>query len=65
MEPIRTCGITIKLPPTNDQLVTSFPSKSEIAPNLSTNHCFITFLGYVAPIDAIDVSNSNTDIVDP
>ena len=40
------------VPPTKDQLVTSFPSKSEIALNLSTDHRFITFLGYVAPIDA-------------
>ena len=53
------------VPPTKDQLVTSFPSKSEIALSLSTDDRFITFLGYVAPIDAIDVSNSNTDIVDP
>jgi hypothetical protein len=54
------------VPPTKDQLVSSFPSKSELALNLSTDGRFVTFLGYVAPIDAVDVSNSNTpDLVDP
>jgi hypothetical protein len=54
------------VPPTKDQLVTSFSSKSEIALNLSTDHQFLTFMGYLAPIDAIDISNSNTPaIVDP
>jgi hypothetical protein len=54
------------VPPTKDQLVTSFPSKSELALNLSTDGRFITFLGYVAPNGALDVSNSNTPtIVDP
>ena len=43
-----------------DQLVTSFPSKSELALNLSTDHNHITFMGYVAPVDARDISNSNT-----
>ena len=43
-----------------DQLVTSFPSKSELALNLSTDGRFLTFMGYVAPVNAIDVSNSNT-----
>jgi len=44
----------------SDQLVTSFSSKSELALNLSTDGKIITFMGYVSPIDAIDVSNSNT-----
>jgi hypothetical protein len=43
-----------------DHLVTSFPSKSELALNLSTDGRFITFMGYVAPPDSLDVSNSNT-----
>jgi hypothetical protein len=52
--------------PKKDQLVTSFSSKSEIALNLSTDHKYLTFMGYVAPIDAIDVSNSDTPgAVDP
>ena len=49
-----------------DHLVTSFPSKSELALNLSTDGSAVTFMGYVAPVDAPDVSNSNTPgIVDP
>ena len=43
-----------------DHLVTSFSSKSELALNLSNDGRFITFMGYVAPIDTIDVSNSNS-----
>ena len=54
------------VPPTKDQMVTSFSSKSELALNLSTDGSFLTFMGYFAPIDAIDVSNSNTPaVVDP
>ncbi|HEY7336801.1 MAG TPA: hypothetical protein VH639_18040 [Bryobacteraceae bacterium] len=48
------------VPPTKDQVVTSFSSKSEMALNLSTDGGSLTFMGYLAPIDAIDVSNSNT-----
>jgi hypothetical protein len=52
--------------PTSDQLVTSFSSKSEISLHLSTDGDYLTFMGYVAPINAIDVSNSNTPgAVDP
>ena len=47
-------------------LVTSFSSKSELALNLSTNGQDITFMGYKAPVGAVDVSNSNTPaVVDP
>lgn len=53
------------VPPTKDQLVTSFSSKSELALNLSTDGNYLTFMGYLAPIDDLDVSNSNTpEIVD-
>jgi hypothetical protein len=53
-------------PSTMDQMVTSFSSKSELALNLSTNGNYLTFMGYLAPIDALDVSNSNTAlVVDP
>ncbi len=49
-----------------DQMVTSFSSKSELALNLSTDGQYLTFMGYVAPIDDLDVSNSNTNQdVDP
>lgn len=46
--------------PHSDQMVTSFSSKSELALNLSTDHSTLTFMGYLAPVDAVDVSNSNT-----
>jgi len=50
----------------SDQLVTSFSSKSEIALNQSTDGQAVTFMGYVAPVGAIDASNSNTPgAVDP
>ncbi|MGH8160529.1 MAG: hypothetical protein ACREPQ_20675 [Rhodanobacter sp.] len=42
------------------ELVTSFSSKSELALHLSLDHRYLTFMGYVAPVNAIDVSNSNT-----
>jgi hypothetical protein len=49
-----------------DQMITSFSSKSELALNLSTRGRYVTFMGYLAPVDALDVSNSNTpEVVDP
>jgi hypothetical protein len=52
--------------PDRDQMVTSFSSKSELALDLSTDGWHVTFMGYLAPIDTIDVSNSNTPaVVDP
>jgi len=52
--------------PNSDQMVTSFSSKSELALNLSTDRQTVTFMGYLAPINALDVSNSNTpSVVDP
>jgi hypothetical protein len=55
-------GIT----PESNQLVTSFSSKSEEALNLSTDSKYLTFIDYVAPVNAIDSSNANTPgVVDP
>jgi hypothetical protein len=54
------------VPPTKDQMVTSFSSKSELALNLSADHAYLTFMGYLAPVSALDVSNGNTpSAVDP
>jgi hypothetical protein len=54
------------VPATKDQMVTSFSSKSELALNLSTDGQDVTFMGYLAPVDALDVSNSNTPgVIDP
>ncbi|HEX4108711.1 MAG TPA: hypothetical protein VHX88_11285, partial [Solirubrobacteraceae bacterium] len=50
----------------SDQMVTSFSSKSELALNLSTNGQDLTFMGYKAPVDAVDASNGNTPgVIDP
>ncbi len=50
----------------SNQVVTSFSSKSELSLNLSTDHRYLTFIGYVAPVNALDVSNANTPgVIDP
>ena len=47
-------------------VVTSFSSKSELALNASTDGTALTLVGYHAGINALDISNSNTDgHVDP
>jgi hypothetical protein len=47
-------------------LVTSFSSKSEMALNLSPDGRYVTFMGYAAEPDTVDVSNSNTPgVIDP
>ncbi len=57
-------GSTVDVPV--GDLVTSFPSKSEIALNQSTNRQDVSFMGYVAPDAALDVSNANTPgVIDP
>ena len=51
---------------TGDHMVTSFSSKSELAMNLSTSGQNLTFMGYVAKPNTLDVSNSNTPgVIDP
>ncbi len=44
-------------------LVTSFSSKSELQLHLSTDGKYLTFMGYVAPVNVLDVSNANTPLV--
>src|SRR3984893_17964295 len=52
--------------PAGNQIVTSFPSKSEIGLNLSLDDRVVSFMAYLAPVNALDVSNSNTPAdVDP
>lgn len=47
-------------------IVTSFSSKSELSLHISTNKSALTFMGYDAPLNTLDVSNSNTpNHVDP
>jgi len=48
------------------ELVTSFSSKSELSLHLSLDRKYLTFMGYVAPVNTVDVSNANTPgAVDP
>ena len=58
MTPTGTLVSTLPVP--TSLVTTSFSSKSEVALNLSTDGTAITFMGYVAPANSIDVSNSNT-----
>jgi hypothetical protein len=67
LDEITTGGVlvnTLAIPTTS--VVTSFSSKSELALNLSTDGTVITFMGYAAPANTLDVSNSNTPgVMDP
>jgi hypothetical protein len=49
---------TVAVP--TSELTTSFSSKSELALNLSTSGRYVSFMGYVAPVDTVDASNANT-----
>ncbi len=55
-----TGALISTLPVPTAQVVTSFSSKSEVALNLSQDGTEVTFMGYAAPVNSIDVSNSNT-----
>ena len=55
-----------RIPVPDDQLVTSFSSKSELALNLSPEGKYVSFVGYDAAPATIDVSNANTPgVIDP
>ncbi len=56
--PTGTTVNTFEVP--TSMIVTSFSSKSELGLNLSTDGSVITFMGYVAAPNTLDVSNSNT-----
>ena len=52
--------------PPSGSLVTSFASKSELGLNVSQDRRSVSFMGYVAPVNGLDVSNANTVFyVDP
>jgi uncharacterized protein (TIGR03437 family) len=52
---------TYAVPP--NMITTSFSSKSELALNLSEDGSVLTFSGYIAPPNTLDVSNANTPLV--
>ena len=56
-----TLASTLNISPST--AVTSFPSKSELALNLSTDGRSITFMGYQAAAGALDISNSGTPYI--
>jgi uncharacterized protein (TIGR03437 family) len=59
-------SLVSSFPVPTKMVVTSFSSKSELALNLSTDGSVLTFMGYVAPPNTVDVSNSNTPgVYDP
>ena len=49
-----------RLPVPTKLITTSFSSKSELGLHLSQGDLALTFMGYVAPVNTLDVSNSNT-----
>ncbi|HUK42449.1 MAG TPA: PEP-CTERM sorting domain-containing protein [Candidatus Acidoferrales bacterium] len=57
---VSTINLTAAAAALGVNLTTSFSSKSELAVNLSTNGSALTLMGYIAPANTIDVSNSNT-----
>lgn len=67
LDQITAGGALISSLPIPGSLVsTSFSSKSELALNLSPDGARLTFMGYVAVPNTVDVSNSNTPgVVDP
>ena len=67
LDQIKTDGTLVNtLAVPSNLLTTSFSSKSELALNLSVDGTAVTFMAYVAPPNALDVSNSNTPgVYDP
>ena len=55
-----TGAISSTLAVNTSSMSSSFSSKSELALNESLDGTAVTFMGYVAPINTLDVSNSNT-----
>ena len=66
LDQVTTAGNLISTYLVPGVLSTSFPSKSELALNLTDDRSSLTFMAYVVGPNAIDVSNSNTPgVYDP
>jgi len=67
LDQITTSGTLISTLPVDPNVITtSFPSKSELALNLTPNGTGLTFMGYATGSNQLDVSNSNTPgIIEP
>jgi hypothetical protein len=61
LDEIKSDGTVLRTTPVDPSKVsTSFPSKSELALNISTDKTVVTFMGYATPPNTLDASNSNT-----
>ena len=57
LDQITTAGTGVNSRPVPaSMVVTTFPSKSELALNLSKEGGVVTFMGYVAPVNPLDIS---------
>ena len=67
IDQLTTAGSLVSTRAIDSSLITSsFASKSELAINVSTDRSSISFVGYAAPSNTLDVSNSNTAaVLDP
>ncbi|MEH2317914.1 hypothetical protein [Nostoc sp.] len=67
LQEITTSGMNVGTANIDPSVITtSFPSKSELALNLTPDGTGLTFMGYASPINQLDVSNSNTPgIIEP
>lgn len=67
LDQLSPSGVTLNsLAVPSNLLVTSFSSKSELGLNLSPDGGVLTFMGYIAAPNTVDVSNSNTPgVYDP
>jgi hypothetical protein len=67
LDQLTTSGNWVNTTAVNSSVITtSFASKSELALNVSTDGKSVSFMGYAAPKNTLDVSNSNTAaFVDP
>jgi len=61
LDQVTAAGVRVNTLAINpNRLTTSFASKSELSLNLSTDGRSLSFMGYAAPVNALDVSNSLT-----
>ncbi len=64
LDQLSSSGALIRSIPVDPTLITtSFASKSELALNVSSDQTSVSFMGYKATVNQLDVSNSNTATV--
>ena len=67
LDQLTTAGVKVSTLAIDPSIATtSFPSKSELALNLTADGTGLTFIAYDAPVNTLDVSNSNSPgIIEP